>query len=168
MVAVSNARPLLGRYNGKDSDQNLTVNSPLVNPPRQTAAIPPAVAAMASLQINHWVGGITRGIDWLTSTNVQIWMSAMSTAGVAPTTPGQRQEAANMLESFASIGGMDVAGGAPLAVMENRGISPEGPGMQGNDLNFYQVASMARNYLQFFVNLAARPFHPGAFPEIPG
>jgi hypothetical protein len=169
MVAVSNARPLLGRFNGKDSDQNLTVNSPLVNPPRQTTAIPPAVAAMASLQINHWIRGMTLGIDWLTPANVQIWMSAMSTAGVAPaTTPGQRQEAVKMLESFASIGAMDVAGGAPLAVMENRFIAPEGPGMQGNDLNFYQVASMARNYLQFFVNLSARPFHPGAFPEIPG
>ena len=168
MVAVSNARPLLGRFNGKDSDQNLTVNSAMVNSPRQTAATPPAVTAMASLHISDWIDGITRGIDWLTPTNVLIWMSAMSTAGVAPTTPAERQEAANMLESFASIGAMDVSGGASLAVMENRGIAPEGPRMQGNDLNFFQVASMARDYLQFFVNLSARPFHPGAFPETPG
>lgn len=166
VITVNNANPLLPRMQGQDPDSNLGDNSPLVNAlrvPAQGGMAPvrlPVHDRLAGITIGLWLNGITKGLDLLTPTDCDAWLRVTTALNNQ-----DRAEAVGLLESFASLDEDPPGGPLPPAVFENRAIAPSLSGMQGNVLNFFEVAEMAQQYLQFFVNLAARPNRPGRFPE---
>jgi hypothetical protein len=158
LLDVSNENPILPkRILGKETDRGLDSAMPLVNVPAlNVSGPPPEVGPMASLTIADWVGGITRGTDWLTPTSIRRWMKKQGSS-----TRAERGGAEKMLESFASLQTMDDTNSAtPLAVFENRLIQPDNPPRYGNQLSFPEVDAMARHYLQFFINLEKNPLSP--------
>lgn len=170
VIAVSNANPLIARTQGQMPDTGLTLGTPLVNalksPPQGGGAVPavrmPVHDRLSGITIGIWLTEITKGDDLLSPSDCDQWLQA-NAAGLGNQ---ERTEAVDLLESFASLDENPPPGGPlPPAVFENRAIAPNLSRMGGAELNFYEVADMARQYLQFFVNLAARPTRPGRFPQ---
>lgn len=169
IMTVSNANPLISKTQGQMPDTALTLDTPLVNAlrsPSQGGGKKPAVRMpvhdrLAGITIGVWLTEITKGRDLLTPTDCGQWLRN-NAAGLGRK---KRTEAVELLESFASLDENPPADALPPAVFENRAIAPNLEKMSFSELNFYEVSDMAKQYLDFFVNLAARPTRPGKFPE---
>ena len=156
--------PRLPAAGGGFWDENRQLNDPLVNLRIKRTPDGPAwdrMRVMDSLTVQNWLQGIVvNGVDHMQPHTMMAWLTAHEPL----LNVEQRQRSANMLESFASLGGNkdepEQAGKSRLNIFENRGIA-------GNDLNEDTVHHKALNYLDFFVNLRQNGGQPGQFPDNP-
>lgn len=151
-------------------DSNYTANSPLlrtahiitgdnINAPKTK------VPVMQSLTIEQWLRGITKEIDWLSSSNMKTWLKYME-----PTVAKvDRQKHTDLLESFNMLGDQigtktdtaDRHGTSGLSILENRSINPGGKFM-----TIGQVESAAKANLKFLLEMQKKAGNPGAFPKV--
>ena len=146
LVAASNHQPLMRRVQGVDPDTGLTAASPLIRPPRRPGGQPNTPMPhemLAGITIGAWFTGLTRGVDLLTPGGVDGWLKTQGYWWFS------RKRGTDLVESFNSIPQVDRAPGRGrhLAVFENRGIAPQGVGVE---LNVEDAARVAWNQLLFY------------------
>jgi hypothetical protein len=161
LVAVSNATPLLPAVGPINGDTGLTVGSPFI----RQAPTDPSQAAFGAITIADWIAGMARGRDFLTPADMDRELRRRGSGR------GARRAARDLLESFGTIGGMDVRGGAPgLAVFEQRTIKPGVPQIMGGPyLTIDEAYRLVWNQLLFFrrVRRAANAGTIGTYPSRP-
>jgi len=159
MVAVSNANPLLAAMGPINPDTGLTVADAFI----RAAPADPSQGVFGAITIGDWIEGMTRGRDFLMPADMDAELRRRHTGRAG------RRTARDLLESFGTIGVMDVRGGAPgLAVFEQRAIAPGvWAAGQAPDLNINEVYKIVWNQLVFFrqVRRAANAAAIGQYPN---
>jgi Domain of unknown function (DUF4157) len=120
---------------------------------------------MQSLTIQHWLRGITKGIDWLSASYMNIWLTHLESS----LSDVERTKRTDLLESFNMLGddigdatdAADRPDTSGLSVLENRAIAPSGRFMQ-----IKHVESAAFANLEFLLNMKKNAGAPGKFPKV--